>query len=98
MWWSCGGSNTKETRKKKEKYFLQTQGRLKAHLCACSACVIALEYEQNKCTSTAWMSPHSKLLWKKLTHLYLLSREGTMSVEQLQERMAQAGEQFDGNI
>lgn len=83
---------------RKKSTFCGPKDNLKAYLCTSSACVIALEYEQGKCTSTAWMTPNSKLLWRKLIRLYLLSREETMSVEQLLERMAQAGGQSDGNI
>lgn len=81
---------------KKEKYSLQTHEQPQiTSLCFLSLCDCSGVWAEK--VHFASMTPYSKLLWRKLTHLCSLSREGTMSVEQLQERMAQAGEQFDGN-
>lgn len=60
--------------------------------------LIGLECGQSKCTSTARMPPYNKWPQWKLTSFYSVSREGTMSVEEPQERTGHSGEQFDGNI
>lgn len=91
VWWGCGHQADKNEDREVLFGDPRTQPQ-STSLCLLSPCDCSgVRAEQ---VHFAWMTPYSKLLWRKLTHLCSLSRKGTMSVEQLQERMAQAGEQF----
>lgn len=82
---------------RKKSTFCRPKGILKARLCACSACVIALEYGRASALCLPGWLPTANSFGENWPISACCPGKG-LPAEQLQERMAQAGEQLDGNI